>query len=155
MSAHLTLDGFEAAVKALEEFPTKFANKAVKKSLKAAMQEVTLREVLRTVAVDDGTLKRTLKVRTAKGPGNKRLKRGVIGFQVESTKTKTRDAYYAGWNFLGAKNRDGTKRVGTRTLRNALYGTANVLHANFAGKLRVEVPRVAREVRIDSLRYKG
>lgn len=154
MSMSIEIEGMKALDSALSEFPKKFANKAVKKAIKAGMGLV-LRDAKRLTPVDSGLLARSLKIRVAKGRKGKRLPRGVIGFQVESVKTKRTDAYYAGFVFLGAKNRDGTRRPGTRTLRRALYNNAAAVRAVVIGELKSDLPRVAREVKLDSLRYKG
>ena len=155
MTASITVEGLEALDVALSEFPKKFANKGVKKSLKSAMQDVVLKSVLRGVPVKTGNLKRSLKVRTARGRNGRRIPRGVFGFSVQTTKTKRRDGFYGLWVFTGATNRDGSKRSGTRTLRNALYGNANRLKSKTVANIRRELPNIARAVKIDSLRYKG
>lgn len=151
MVATLKIQGFGEVDFALSQFPAQFTNKAVKQAMKESMAQVVLPAAIHDVPVDEGQLRRTLKVRTAKGRGNARLPRGVVGFAVEATKTKTRDAYYALWVFTGAKNRDGTKRPGSRTLRNALYGNTQALKSRIVNKLRKALPVIAEQVRRKSL----
>lgn len=147
----LDISGAKALERALSELPKKFATKSVRTATRDTQKEITLRDAKRTAPVGEtGKLKRSLKVRTAKNRNGKRLPRGVIGHAVVSAKTKTVDAYYARWVFL---NREGHE--GTRTLRKSLYGNKAAIRATLTGKLRVDLPRITREVYLDSLRYKG
>jgi len=142
----LELTGDKALDAALSEFPKKFVNKPLKAELKAAVKDVVVRDAQRLAPSRTGMLRRSIRVRTAKGRGNKRLPRGIVGFAAVSVKTKTIDAFYSGWVFLGATNRDGTKRRGSRTLRKALYDNATVLRARVTGGLKKALPQIAREV---------
>ena len=142
----VTLTGDKALAAALAQFPTKYQNKALKPALKETTTEVVLRDAQRGTPFRKGQLRKALKVRTAKGRGEKRLPRGIVGFAVVTVRTKFIDAFYAGWVFLGARNRDGTKRQGTRTLRKALYDNARVINARVTGLLRRDLPRIAQEV---------
>jgi len=148
--ASITTDGFSAIEHALAEFPKKFRNKAVRTTMRDGMKQIVLRDAQRTIPVDEGQLRKSLKVRAAKGKSNKRLPRGVIGSQVVVAKTTKLDAYYGSFVLLGTKF-----RTGTRTLRNALYRNAKVLQAFVIGSLKSKLPAIAREVKLDSLRYKG
>ena len=155
MSVTMEVTGFPELEHAWREFPKKFVNKSIKKTLKEVTKDVVVRDAQRNAPVGaTKQLKRSIRVRTAKGRKGKRLPRGTVGFAATSVKTKTIDAYYSGWVFLGAKNRDGTKRPGTRTLRNALYGNSEwIRQLTFKG-MKEDLPRIAREVKIESLRFK-
>ena len=143
------ITGDKALDAALSLFPTKFVNKAVKGSIKDAQKNITLKEAQKDKSWTDRTrfLRRSLRVRVAKRKGNKRLSRGVVGYAVSSVKTKTIDAFYSPWVFLGATNRDGSKREGTRTLRRALYDNARELLRSVRNDLKAALPRIAEEVR--------
>lgn len=132
---------------ALKELPARFQKQAVQPALKETAKRVVLPDALRNVPVKTGNLQRSLKVRVGKGKGGKRLPRGVIGFAVATTKTKTRDGFYGLWVFTGAKNRDGTKRPGSRTLRNALYGNQAAIKSMSTALMRKRLPMAVIQAR--------
>lgn len=146
-SVSIEVQGLGAVEYALKVLPPKFQKQVVRPAMRSTMKEVVLPEVLRTVPVKTGNLKRSLKVRVAKGKGGKRLPRGVIAFGVETTKTKTRDGFYGLWVFTGATNRDGTKRPGSRTLRKALYGRQSQIKQVATDKMKQGLPMAIIQAR--------
>ena len=155
MTASIEINGFNALLIAFDEFPQKLTNKVMKTSVRDAMKEIVLTDARRNTPVDSGQLRKSLKVRIAKGRGGKRLPRGVIGSSVTPAKTSKLDGYYGRWVFANATNRDGTIRKGTRTLRNALYNNAEYWRQSVLAKARKGFPQAVRDARIAALKYKG
>lgn len=155
MPMRLTVSGDHELDAALQLWPVKFRRKAMRIVLRDAMKQIILPDAKRRTPVDKGLLRRSLKVRVGKDKGNKRMPRGVIAYAVVSALTKTIDAYYSGWVFLGHKTRDGKKLEGTRTLRRALYENAAAWWGYVQDRARQVFPEITREVRIESLKYKG
>lgn len=151
----LKIEGLEGILREMSAFPKKFTNQLAKDAIKQGMTHVVLRDAKRIVARDTGQLEKSLKVRTAKGHRNKRLPRGVIGFQIEAVKTKRIDAYYAVWVFANRRLRDGRIRPGDRTLRKALYDNQRAYEAYVEGRMKRRFPDFVRKARIEALKYKG
>ena len=155
------LEGAKALQAALLAFPAKFVKKGIRRVVKTAVKDIILPDAVRNTPVSNapgrkgGTLKRSIKVATAKNRRGGRMPRHVIGFSVISRAPKGDDAWYAKYVFLNTKNRNGTIRKGTQTLRKALYDNQTMVKHKITTNLRLEVPKIAQEVRIDSLKYKG
>ena len=154
-SIQISFTGDKQLDAALESFPKKFQNKVIKPTLRNAMKEVVLTDAKRNTPVRTGMLRRSLKVRTAKGPNGKRLPRHVVGSALTHAKTKTVDGYYGRWVFADAKNRDGSIRKGTRTLRKALYGNREFLLQKVRHDWKRAIPKIAKEVRAALIEKKG
>mgnify|MGYP001812121970 CR=1 FL=1 len=151
----MEVKGMQQTLSALQDFPAKFVNQAVKPTLKTATKDIVVRDAKRIVSLEStqtGLLGRSIRVRTAKGHNNKRLPRGVVGFAATSVKTKTIDAYYAKWVFANRKLRDGTIRKGTRALRRGLYDNRRPIFARVSGELKRGLPAVVRKARIEAAR---
>ena len=141
----MQLKGEAAVRKALAGFPKSYVRKALSPSMKAVIKDVVVRDAQRTAPVKTGTLRKSIKVRSAKNSKGRPYKRGVFGWAAVTVKTKTIDAFYAGFMFIGYTKRDGVWRKGTRDLQKALYNNASVINAWLYGLLKREVPRIARE----------
>lgn len=118
----ISLTGDRALIATISELPKAWYKKGVSNTMKDAQKQVVLPDARASVAKGKtGKLKKSLKVRAARGFNNKRLPRGVFGWAVTIAKTTKLDAYYGKWVLLDRKLRDGTFRRGDRTLRNSLY----------------------------------
>ena len=152
-SATVKTEGFADLLSTLEAFPKTYTRKAISPSLKLGMQSIVLPSAQKQTPVgkttaSPGQLRKSLKVMTAKGKRGARLSRGMLGWQVQAKRTTRIDAYYANWVFLGAKNRNGTKRQGSRTLRKALYNN-EARYRSFVGQyVRANFPDVVREAKM-------
>ena len=173
------LKGAKALFSALKTFPTTFVNKAMKPILKEAVHDIVVPDaVRRTPEGKTGKLRRSIRVRAAKGWKGQRLRPGVIGFAAVSAKLKTLDAYYAKFVFhdrkVGGYHRlskraytritasgevrterrrikketGGRTIKGTRSLRKALYNNEGPLLRRITSRGFAELPKIAHRVRL-------
>lgn len=141
--ADLELEGAKALDAAFREFPKKYANKSLRKTMRDGQKTIVLPDAQKNIAKLTGAMKRGLQVRAAKGKNGARLQRGVFGVATQIKKS----IHYAKFVELNRKLRGGGKRKGNRTLAQALYRNRQRLRIFVESRSRADLPRVAEEVR--------
>ena len=137
-------------VKELDGIEKKLRRKIISKALRTAMKDVVLRDAKRNSPVDEhGRIPRGLRVRTAKGPRGKRLRRDEVGMAVAIDRARFPEAFYASFVFLGTKHITGTK-----TLREALYVNNRRINVIVRRGIKASIEEIAAEARRQT-RIKG
>jgi len=148
MTAKLKVTGFKALDDAMKKLPPKVEKKVARPVMRDSVKEVTLpaaKRIVRSESFVTGTLYKSLRVRTAKGRGGKRLPRGTVGYAVVNATTKRIDGFYGKWVFADRRLRDGRIRRGTRALRRALYDNQQKLGRSILTKGRPALDKAVAE----------
>ena len=142
-AVEMQVQGSDAVMAALRQFPARFVNKAMRRILRDAMKRFVLSAARRTIAVLTGAMRGALKVRAARGNRGQRLQRGRLGVSLLILE-KIR---YARWVLMNRRLRDGRMRPGDRTLRLALFGNQHRIDSYVTSQARAALPKIAAETR--------
>lgn len=135
--ANVKIEGLEELLKALDQFPKNLQKKALRPALREGAK-VIHKQAKRFVPVDEGDLKRSLKVRAAK-----RNRKGIVAVNVQ---TSSEANVFSGEQFYGAFVEFGTSKTPAQPfLRPALDTSATEAKEAVADKLAQQIPKIAKD----------
>ncbi len=142
MAANIILTGDKQVDRMLATLEPKLQKKAIRKGTREGAK-IVLQRAKQLVPVDEGTLLRSMSVRTAKREGGQRLPRGTMGHSVQHVQRKGKgDPFYAHFVEFGTVKWEGHKYI-----RKALYDSRDQIVKANQEAIRAGVLEIAAKER--------